>query len=202
MCSCDPLRAAGNHESRYDASDVTRNKGALSPHSEREELILYNVRAHLEAGVTDHEQIVAEWARRWGGVHRAQSQTTLGLDIGRSAEGVIGFHVRLTSATDWDKLARMGWIKPEFAKYRAHFHDAHKVRPRWPDPARIIAVLGAFYLSRSGGGERDRQAAWDLLCAVVPDVSAESMSEHHKLLAQIRNDFGPLVTDEQSRQSA
>jgi hypothetical protein len=108
----------------------------------------------------------------------------------------------MTSATDFDKLDKLGWVNPDLRYLRARFRDTHKARPVWPDVRRIIAALAVFYLSTSGGGTRDRQAAWDLLAENVEGVIVERMGEYHELLRRIRQDFGPLTAEEAAVESA
>jgi len=173
---------------------MTGNKGALQANSDREAGILDLARRHLALGLTGahDEQLVDVWARGFGGISVPRSHITW--DISRAREGVTRFSVDLTSATDFDKLDSLGWVQPPWRGLRGGFRDSHKIRASWPDAARVVAVLAAFYLSRAGGGTRDRQGAWDLLCAHIPDAPAESMQEYHKLLRQIRKLFGPLLS--------
>lgn len=173
---------------------MTSNRGALEPHSERERQIIELLRKHLALNLpaTYDERIVDSWVRRFGGLTASRSRINWDLTKWPS-EGVIRFSVDLTSATDFDKLASIGWVQPPWVGLRGGFRDSHKRRAMWPDGSRVAATLAAFYLSRSGGGTRERQAAWDLLCAQVPEVSAESMSEYHKLLREIRQLFGPVT---------
>ncbi len=121
--------------------DETGNRHALKPHSERERLILDNARSHISARVADHEQVVREWARRWGGVPPTRGTELTWNDAGA---GVVGVYVRMTSATDFDKLDKLGWVNPDLRYLRARFRDTHKARPVWPDVRRIIAALAVF----------------------------------------------------------
>jgi hypothetical protein len=108
-------------------------------------------------------------------------------------DGTLTITYRLVSATDWDKLDRIGFIPPWARVFRSHFRDANRKRPRWRKPSTIIRSLAIYYLSTEGGGRLSRPDAL-ARCQADPrlaDIAANwDRSEHSKVLRELREDYG------------
>ena len=154
----------------------------------------------------DVENIVAGWAYLLGDVELPRSAFVV--DTFPWAKTVV-VTLQLTTAMDWERLKRTGLVPADAidemdARVRPVFRDAGRLRGKWPSPVNIIRALAIHYLSKAGSGERSLEDAAQLYSERFPHLyldeqgrpKAWDVREHHALLSQLRDEWGPLSAAE------
>jgi hypothetical protein len=159
----------------------------------RADLILVLAGDLLYLRTADSEVVRREFGRRFGS---GELGTTSGQDVdtSRLSEGVVRVIFTLTSARDWDRLRRQGYLADDrWVNVRSFFRDSHIERNRWHEPETIIRAVAVHYLSQAGGGRLTPGKAAELYAArLEADAGSWDASIHGRIIRQIEREVGPL----------